>query len=418
MRMRAKLLFTIFLTSAIASSAGAQRKAAEPKIDASPAALEKRIDTYDFDGADELLQRYSAAKNADETIAEHLRDRIIMGRNMLERVEKIQVIDSITVDKEAILKTFNLSPSAGKILNNSALPEGFPRNSATTVYLPERADRMLWGAPDADGRTRIVESSLLADGTHETPTPLDENVNNPSAHDVSYPFVMSDGVTLYFASNNPATSLGGYDIFITRYDGEKYLEPQNIGMPYNSPGNDYLFAIDESLGIGWWATDRNAPEGKVTVYVFLPEEMRSNYPADTPGLISLALLQSIAATHKPGVDYSKIIEKAHTKRHSDTAAIGPDFRFSLPDGRIITSIDQLPTENARYALEDYLDKIDLLNELINDLDELRLQIKNGTSTPDIENAILRGEAREQQMRNELLRLSNRVVSIATENDDR
>ena len=36
--------------------------------------------------------------------------------------------------------------------------------------------------------------------------------------------------------------MGGYDIFVTRYnsDTDNYLNPENVGMPFNSPFNDYM----------------------------------------------------------------------------------------------------------------------------------------------------------------------------------
>ncbi len=58
------------------------------------------------------------------------------------------------------------------------------------------------------------------------------------------PFFMSDGVTLYYA-NDGDESIGGYDIFISRKGEDGFLQPQNIGMPYNSPYDDYMLAIDE-----------------------------------------------------------------------------------------------------------------------------------------------------------------------------
>ena len=54
----------------------------------------------------------------------------------------------------------------------------------------------------------------------ESLTSLNEQGN------VNYPFLMSDGITLYYASDGEG-SLGGYDIFVTRYDSENsnYLRP-------------------------------------------------------------------------------------------------------------------------------------------------------------------------------------------------
>lgn len=55
----------------------------------------------------------------------------------------------------------------------------------------------------------------LLDGWSE-PEPL-MSLNEQG--NVNYPFLMSDGITLYYASDGEG-SLGGYDIFVTRYDSE------------------------------------------------------------------------------------------------------------------------------------------------------------------------------------------------------
>lgn len=58
---------------------------------------------------------------------------------------------------------------------------------------------------------------------------------------------MADGVTIYYASDGEG--LGGYDIFVTRYNTntDTYLVPENVGMPFNSPYNDYMYVIDDSI---------------------------------------------------------------------------------------------------------------------------------------------------------------------------
>ena len=82
--------------------------------------------------------------------------------------------------------------------------------------------------------------------------------------------MLSDGSTLYFAAEGDIeNALGGLDIYMTRRDETgAFFSPTNVGMPYNSPYNDYMMAIDDAAGLGWWATDRNAPDGMVTVYIF------------------------------------------------------------------------------------------------------------------------------------------------------
>ena len=57
------------------------------------------------------------------------------------------------------------------------------------------------------------------------------------------PFVADDG-TLYFSSRGH-DSMGGYDIFKTRYDSAagKFLPPENMGAPINLPNDDTFFTL-------------------------------------------------------------------------------------------------------------------------------------------------------------------------------
>ena len=132
---------------------------------------------------------------------------------MLDRVEKIVVIDSIVVDKNDFFEVYRLSPESGSLYPPSTLPEGFTSDKRTVVYTPQSHSSMMWGMPDGKGHTVLVESSELGDDTWETPRKVGSALNDGGNAD--FPFVMSDGITLYYASDGDG-SLGGYDIFISR----------------------------------------------------------------------------------------------------------------------------------------------------------------------------------------------------------
>lgn len=67
--------------------------------------------------------------------------------------------------------------------------------------------------------------------------------------------------------------------FVTRYNTntDTYLVPENVGMPFNSPYNDYMYVIDEYNNLGWFASDRYQPEDKVCIYVFVPNDSKRTY---------------------------------------------------------------------------------------------------------------------------------------------
>ena len=60
-------------------------------------------------------------------------------------------------------------------------------------------------------------------------------------------------------------------------DSARFYKPENIGLPYNSTGNDYYCIINEFDSIGWLVTDRRQPEGKVCIYTFVPSTSRTIY---------------------------------------------------------------------------------------------------------------------------------------------
>ncbi|MBD5374679.1 MAG: tetratricopeptide repeat protein [Bacteroides sp.] len=362
---------------------------------------------YRFDEADDLLDKYEAAqKKARKPAspqAETIRHRVESGRSMLDRVEQIVIVDSLIVDREDFFRAYRLSAPSGSIRSSEVLPSGAEAASPTTVYVTESGDRMIWAAPDADENFTLVQSTRLADGSWESPASLGSALNDGG--DANFPFLMPDGVTLYFA-NDGENSLGGYDIFISRFNGQNFLQPQNIGMPYNSPFDDYLLAIDELTGAGWWATDRNQLGDRITIYRFIPRELRINYPVDTPDLASRARVSSISSTWEPGEDYTALIERINSADQAIPVS-APLFRFPLPDGRVITDVSQFRSSAARSLMAQLLDNRLRLSRTEKQLESARVAVGKGdvTSVPTVRSL----ESELLSLRDEISRLTNEVV---------
>lgn len=416
MNLRHKKLAVSILTVTLVAGAwicpyeaSAARPKAKSKANAEDVLRQARaaFNEYDFDSAAELLDEYEElmsrkkGREAPEEI-ELLRERIDLGSNMMTRVERIAVIDSFTVDSAAMTDAIRLSAAAGSIRQASA--EAATKVNGT-VYMTENGRRRLWGMPGAGGEgSRLVQSVLLSDGSWEQPEELDENLN--LGGNAAYPFLMNDGVTLYYASDGEG-SLGGYDIFMARNNGDGYLTPQNVGMPYNSPANDYLMAIDETTGAGWWVTDRNAPKGRLTVYMFVPEDVRRNYPADTPGLTSLARLDDITATQAADADYSSVRHAIARLNHQE-AAKTEDFHFLMPDGKVYTSMNQLHSQYAVEAMGWYLEARKSLEDVLAALKDMRQRYAAGETS--LSTQILEAEKKAERLRWRVRDTANAVIS--------
>lgn len=364
---------------------------------------------YDFEEALNHIELYqSALTKAKKEMPEDMNQfltRSINARNMLERVENIQIIDSINVEAETFFKFYKISQECGSLNPTSILPTGFESAPYTVVFQPESKTQLVWALVDEYNITTLVSSSILSDGTWEHPQLLGKNINDANSN---YPYIMPDGITLYYA-NDGENSIGGYDIFFTRKDEDGFLQPQNMGMPYNSPYNDYMLVIDETTGIGWWASDRNNIDGKVTIYMFVPNETRTNYPTDTPNLINLAKINSIKDTWVNGTNYSELLNQLNEITSSSKVISSKAFSLSLPNGKVYTSIEDFANQSAADAMQEYLEAVKEYNTNINHLSSLRKIYSKGDKSVANEILDLENEILTQQKSLTILR--NTVVSL-------
>ncbi|MCR5239313.1 MAG: hypothetical protein K6E15_03980 [Prevotella sp.] len=192
--------------------------------------------------------------------------------NMREMTQQIVIIDSIVTDKSQFLSHYILSSETGKIMTANQF-KGIKADGY--IYLNEMGNKAYFGKADKNGVRQIFTSDKLGDRWGE---PILMNGLSEGIDEADYPFMMNDGITFYFAARGEE-SIGGYDIFFTRYDSRSgaFLKPENIGMPFNSEANDYMYAADEQSGIGYFVSDRRQPEGKVCVYIFILPDTRRSY---------------------------------------------------------------------------------------------------------------------------------------------
>ena len=209
---------------------------------------------FRLDEAINMWQEYIAAqskKKEDTSFAEAELDRASNLFRMQKRTEDVQVIDSVVLSKNAFLEAYNLSEESGTIVPyNTFFDKG--NNVSSIVYTNQKGNTIYYARPNEDGYYSIYSQSKLIDAWGDEKALL-----AGKSGDNNYPFVLSDGVTIYFASKG-YESIGGYDIFVSRYstNTNSYLTPEQLGMPFNSTANDYMMVIDESKGLGWFVTDR------------------------------------------------------------------------------------------------------------------------------------------------------------------
>ena len=194
--------------------------------------------------------------------------------NMREMTQQIIIVDSIVTDKNQFLPHLRVSHESGTVMS----PRQFLNKSqddSTSVFVNEMGNKAYFSLPDDSLRQQLYTIDKLG-GEWSRPMAL-QGISD-GINEAAYPFMLTDGITFYFAGKGEE-SIGGYDIFFTRYDSHtsRFLKPENLGMPFNSEANDYMYAIDEYNRIGYFISDRHQPEGKVCIYIFVPSDSRKTY---------------------------------------------------------------------------------------------------------------------------------------------
>lgn len=300
------------------------------------AASEKYETFLELSDNDSLLSLYRGKLNSVQRL-----------NRMIRATEKVCVIDSFVVDKENFLSAYKMGRDVGKISSVANFFED--KKNGGFLSETERGNDIYYSSKQGnDTLLKLYHSTKTGD---EWSRPIPLNGIETGGND-DYPFMLADGQTLYFATDGEG-SIGGYDIFITRYDSEdeRFLRPDNVGMPFNSTANDYMMAVNEVANLGWFASDRRQPEGKVCVYVFVPNAAKERYNPDLlewEQLFSLSQLLSIEETQTDEEQVRKARQQQTILMYEqqDESRNG-DFLFVIDNATDYTTLNDFKNPQAK-----------------------------------------------------------------------
>lgn len=318
---------------------------------------EQLIQAYHFDEAAKVIQRVIGAAKGNVAAAARLQGELTranLGAEMLRGTERVTFVDSMVVSRADFFKSIRLSAESGSFVNLHTM--GIAANSANNIkpatigYINQIGDRLIFAADSAGSACKQLYYSYKMGNTwseaHLLPGLEDDDT------DYANPFMMPDGTTLYYAAQSDE-SLGGYDLFLTRYDANtnQYLKAENIGMPFNSPANDYLLAIDEKNNLGWLVSDRYQDEAHVCVYVFIPNTTREVYEMDDTNrkhVLHVAQLHAIAETQDDATVVKEALARLNGVQNTTSAAQGSQQQlYVINDNTVYTALSQFHSEAAR-----------------------------------------------------------------------
>ena len=411
-----KKTLVVILTILLSCPIYAQRRGKKVQEPVYKVTAQEAMDAYDFSLAEEILEHQieGLKKKKQSTIHEEaLLEAARKSQIKLRATEQVTFIDSLVLPKNEVLAQIKLSQESGSIMTGAEFFKTAAQGSNSTLFRNELGNRIVYSEANAKGHLRLMEKSLIG-GEWSQGKQL-TGFNEEEDDNLNFPFMLSDGITMYYAAECEE-SLGGYDIFMTRYDADngQFLAPENIGMPFNSPANDYLMVIDEFQQLGWFVTDRNQPAGKVCLYTFIPTETRRIYNEEKIGKSKLAALARITSIKDTWTDMAVVNEAkerlAKARQGLKNETKNRDFTFVVNDSKTYYSLSHFTNPQAQQKAGIWLEAQRELEVKTRELNALRdrYAAMNGNEREQIKSQILLAESVVERLAADKLELEKEI----------
>ena len=233
-----------------------------------------------FDAALEMAQ--DTSKAYDSLLVESISSRLLLaenGSNMSRFVRTPQVVDKKMFSLKEFQLFYPLEDKSWRRLPNQLDPD-FSDPFVQSLYAPDWNDRLYYSAAGENG-TRDILMTEMQDTLWSVPVAVQE-LSSAKSHEI-YPMLSPDGKTIYFASDG-LYGLGGYDLYFSTWDEDEncWSMPQNMGIPFSSPDDDFLFVDTEDEKYSVFASNRDCPADSVWVYVLEYERSPLHIAMDDP----------------------------------------------------------------------------------------------------------------------------------------
>lgn len=161
------------------------------------------------------------------------------------------------------LQIYKAEFKKGQWTNITPLPFNSPDYSTEHPALSED-EEILYFASDMPGTMGSFDifSVEINGGKFGIPKNLGPVIN--TIHKEQFPYISGDG-KLYFSSNGHP-GFGSMDVFVAEYTNGKFEKPKNVGLPVNSPFDDFSFNMDFETKEGYFSSNRPGGKGNDDIY--------------------------------------------------------------------------------------------------------------------------------------------------------
>ncbi len=272
-------------------------------------------------------------------------------------------------------KGYGASKECGRVcLNSYFFQSDIDPNGL--MYMTERGDAAYFSIADDAGDLRLMKMEKLIGGWGE----MSQLRGLDGDWDDKAPVLMTDGTTLYFSSNRPG-GMGGYDIYRTTYDPEtrSFSEPVNMGVPFNSPFDDYLFMPDNFANRAWFASNRETVgTDSVTVYEIAWDGNPIRSSAKSTADIVAALQMPIDPEYAPSATIGAQTG-SHDAPYRRLIAPRDEFRLTVCDSLTYTQWEHFRSAQAARTYHQVVAAAAQKDSLVSRMSALRKEFMNLSS---------------------------------------
>ena len=302
-------------------------------------------------------------------------DRILMAENGLSMMDYVYVPNVVARHRFSIDDFYLYYPLADGVWRPSPSQlDTVAHEFYKASYVPEGSDAIYWSAADKDGIRNIFHSECQ-DTVWSVPALLNEHMTSPS--DEIYPMLSPDGTKLYFSSPG-LYGVGGYDIYVSEWDSAtgEWAVPVNMGFPYSSPYDDFLFVSTDDAKYSVFASNRDCSRDSVNVYVLEFDSMPVRRAVDDPDelreIMTLAPAQMNTGSASSEIE-ADIPENLDTRRYmlkmSEVRALRDSIDrlgAKVEDARVV--YDEEAVLDGEFALAALRDSLSRATAILQDIE--------------------------------------------------
>jgi len=255
--------------------------------------------------------------SADSLQKSKIEEKLILGQNGLSMMDYCNQPVVVSKQKFSLKEFFLFYPLKDRSWR--PLPNSLDSDRGSSIvratYLPDSTKTIYYSAKDEDG-IRNIYLTHYKDSLWTAPELLNEDMT--SSGDEIYPMVSRDGKSIYFASSG-LYGMGGYDLYVTTWNKETkdWNIPVNMGFPYSSPYDDFLFINTDDGKYSIFASNRECSKDSVYLYVLeydsMPVRKAVSDERELRNLVSLTPVNEPQRLDNASVTTPDITDNADTK---------------------------------------------------------------------------------------------------------